>query len=62
MLQRPGPWSGVAWIGRDDEDPFDLGRSDLRRFELTIPDADEHSFELELDTLPRLRSREELER
>ena len=61
VLQRPGQWTGVAWVSLNRDDPFDPDRNDARRFELTVPDADEHSFELDVDTLTRVRSRDELE-
>jgi hypothetical protein len=62
LLPRPGQWTGFVWARLSPEDPYDMDANDVRRFELTVPDTDDHSLVLDLDGLPRLRSRDELER
>jgi hypothetical protein len=59
-LQRPGEWKGAVWLASESFSLPDLTRIDVRRFEISVPDADQHAFELEFDALPRLISMEEL--
>jgi hypothetical protein len=62
LLQRPGRWTGFVWVHLVPDDPYDMDANDVRRFEIDVPDADEHSLELEFEHLSRVRSAEELER
>jgi carboxypeptidase family protein len=59
-LQRPGEWRGVVWLASEAFPGGDPSQTDARRFDLVVPDADEHTLELDFDTLPRLSSMEEL--
>lgn len=59
-LQRPGEWRGVAWTGSDQFFWRDLSQTDVRRFDVSVPDAGEHSIELEFEKLLRLTSMDEL--
>jgi len=61
-LQRAGEWSGAIWTATEDAWREELDRSDVRRFDVSIPDSDEHPFDLELEALPRITSERELPR
>ncbi len=61
-LQRPGAWTGAVWLAGEQVAWQDLTQSDVRRFEVTVPAAEQHEFVLDFQTLPRLTSLEELER
>jgi hypothetical protein len=66
-LQRPGAWTGTVMLASELESrqPASLQEMlacDIRRLELAIPDADEHVFELDFDSLPRIATVEELVR
>jgi hypothetical protein len=66
-LARPGTWTGVI-LPKGARETVDLStadglsRIDVRSFELTVPDVDEHALELELETLVRVTSPAELMR
>jgi len=47
-LKHPGAWKGFVWLG---EPGSQQQSSTLRRFDVTVPDADAHELVLELDTL-----------
>ncbi len=59
-LSNPGNWLGIAHAGEAVVSFEDLGQLDLRRLELTIPDVEEHELEIALESLPHIRSLEEL--
>lgn len=59
-LQQPGDWKGVVWLGSEHFDWRDLPQNDTRRFEVRVPDSDEHTLEVDFERLPRLTSMEEI--
>jgi hypothetical protein len=59
-LRQPGAWMGAVCLASEELTSRDLRRFDVRRLDLAVPDADEHTLEFVFETLPRLSSFEEL--
>jgi hypothetical protein len=56
-LQRPGAWRGAVWSGTGQPNP---ATTDVRLFDASIPIEGDFSLDLVLESLPRLKSFEEL--
>lgn len=61
-LSSPGQWTGFVRLTTDFVEPLALREMDIRRFDFTLPDAELHTLELEVDALPRVTSFDELDR
>jgi hypothetical protein len=58
-LQRPGAWRGAVWSGTGQPNPE---TDDVRLFDASIPFGGDFSLNLIFESLPRLKSFEELRR
>ncbi len=61
-LGSPGRWEGLLWPTSQPIDPRDPTGVDLRHFELAVPNGDEHTCDLGVETLRRVTTSNELER
>jgi hypothetical protein len=58
VLQQPGEWRGALWS--TSEGAPALQPASVRRFTVSVPDAEEHAFALEFDSLPVVTSLDEI--